>query len=215
MPHTTNNMTTLSAMMNQIKTLQSTFETMDAYPKEAQKQATLDIVNGSGLTTPTLKQAPNGMVGAYRATTKKRSLIVNIKKNDGVEWDDFKATLAPHLATLMAHQFLSDDHLTIEYIFGRDYWVAYREAMLGWTDALDTTFENVVRSTWSCVMGDYLYWKTTANLYLEAMEEADTDLKRSIYAQKAKCAFTHAEGIMTGFNHSFPMAKMTELWVEQ
>jgi len=202
-------------MMNQIKSLQSTFETMNEYPKEAQNQATLDIVKGSGLTTPTLKQAPNGMVGAYRATAKKRSLIVNIKKNDGVEWDDFKKTLAPQLAKLMAYQFLSDDQLTIEYIFGRDYWVAYREAMLGEIDAKETTFENVVRSTWSCVMGDYLYWKTTANLYLEAMEEADTDLKRSIYAQKAKCAFIHAEGIMTGFNHSFPMAKMTELWIEQ
>jgi hypothetical protein len=115
----------------------------------------------------------------------------------------------------MVRQFLSDDQLTIAYIFGSDYWNAYKEAMLGWTDTMDTTFENIVRSTWSCVMGDYLYWKTTANLYLEAMEEADTDLKRSIYAQKAKCAFTHAEGIMTGFNHSFPMAKITELWVEQ
>ena len=208
-------MTTLSAMMNQIKTLQSTFETMDAYPKEANNQATRDIVNGSGLTTPTLKQAPNGMVGAYRATTKKRSLIVNIKKNDGVAWDDFKATLAPHIAQLMAYQFGHDDMLTITHIFGEDYWKAYRTAMLGWIDAKNTNFENVVRSTWSCVMGDYLYWKTTANLYLEAMEEAESDLKRSIYAQKAKCAFTHAEGIMTGFNHSFPMAKMTELWVEQ
>jgi hypothetical protein len=208
-------MTTLDAMLNQLKTLQSTFETMDAYPKEAQNQATMDIVKGSGLTTPTLKQAPNGMRGAYRATDKKRSLIVSMSKNDGVAWDDFKGTLAPHIAQLMAHQFLSDDQLTIEHIFGRDYWVAYREAMLGWADPKNVSFENVVRSTWSCVMGDYLYWKTTANLYLEAMEEAETDLKRSIYAQKAKCAFTHAEGIMTGFNHSFPMAKITECWVEQ
>jgi len=201
--------------MNLTKNLQSTFETMDAYPKEAQNQATMDIVKGSGLTTPTLKHEPNGLVGAYRASAKKRSLIVNIKKNDGVAWDAFKGTLAPHLAHLMAHQFLSDDKLTIEYIFGKPYWNAYKDAMLGWADPKNVSFENVVRSTWSCVMGDYLYWKTTANLYLEAMEEADTDLKRSIYAQKAKCAFTHAEGIMTGFNHSFPMAKMTELWVEQ
>ena len=208
-------MTTLDAMLNQLKTLQSTFETMDAYPKEANNQATMDIVKGSGLITPTLKQAPNGMVGAYRATDKKRSLIVNIKKNDGVAWDDFKATLAPHIANLMAYQFGHDDMLTIGHIFGKDYWEAYRWAMLGDMDTKNTTFENVVRGTWRCVMGDYLYWKTTANLYLEAMEEAETDLKRSIYAQKAKCAFTHAEGIMTGFNHSFPMAKITECWVEQ
>jgi hypothetical protein len=215
MATTTNEMSLLTTMMNQIKNLQSTFETMDAYPKEAQKQATMDIVKGAGLTTPTLKHSPNGMVGAYRATNKKRSLIVNIKKNDGVDWDDLK-TLSPLVARLMLHQFLSDDKLTIEAIFGSDYWNAYKEAMLGKDmDTKETTFKNVVRITWSCVMGDYLYWKTTANLYLEAMEEADTDLKRSIYAQKAKCAFTHAEGIMTGFNHSFPMANMTELLVEQ
>jgi hypothetical protein len=187
---------------------------MDAYPKEARDQATRDVVNGAGLTTPTLKANAKGLVGAYRATDKKRSLIVNIKKNDGVAWDDFKTTLDPYIAQLMAQQFLNDDKDTIEYVFGRDYWEAYREAMLGEINATNTTFEKVVRSTWSCVMGDYLYWKTTANLYLEAMEEADTDLKRSIYAQKAKCAHTHAEGIMTGFNHSFPMAKITELWVE-
>lgn len=211
----TNTMNTLDAMMNQIKNLQSTFETMDAYPKEAREQATRDVVNGAGLTTPTLKANAKGLVGAYRATNKKRSLIVNIKKNDGVAWDDFQPTLDPHIAQLMAYQFLHDDQLTIEYIFGKPYWTAYREAMMSWIDPKQTTFEKVVMATWSCVMGDYLYWKTTANLYLEAMEEADTDLKRSIYAQKAKCAFTHAEGIMTGFNHSFPMAKMTELWVEQ
>jgi hypothetical protein len=207
-------MNSYSTMMNHLNTLTASFKTMDEYPKEALAQATRDIVNGAGLITPTLRPTGNGFIGAYRATNAKRSIMVMINKNTEVAWDDFKETFTPSLGQLMAYQFNHDDQMTITAVFGADYWKDYRNAMLG-SMTTENTFENCVRATWRCVMGDYLYWSTTAKLYLEAMENADTDLKRSIYAQKAKISYTHAEGIKSGFEANFPMATITDKWIER
>lgn len=202
-----------NAMLSHLTTLDASFKTMNEYPRDALLQATADIINAAGLTTPVVRTTPNGFVAAYRATAVKRSLITTIKRNDGVEWDTFKQTFEPQMGMLMSQQFNGDDQQTLTAIFGADYWKSYRAAFMdGMTTA--NTFENCVKGTWRCVLGDYTYWKTAANLYLEAMEAADTDLKRSIYAQKAKISHIHAEGIKTGFTHSFPTATLTEMWIE-
>lgn len=202
-----------NAMLSHLNTLDASFKTMGEYPKDALLQATADIINGAGLTIPTLRTTPNGFVAAYRATTAKRSLITTLKRNPDVEWDTFKETFYPQIGMLMATQFNQDDQQTLTAIFGADYWTAYRNAIMeGMTTT--NTFENCVRGTWRCVIGDYTYWKTAAMLYLEAMETADTDLKRSIYAQKAKISHIHAEGIKMGFHHAFPSATLTDIWIE-
>jgi hypothetical protein len=201
-------------MISNLNRLTASFKTLGEYPKDAVMSATTDIVLGAGLTTPTKKTHHHGLTGSYRATTVGRTLIVNIRRNNHIDWEAFKHTLDVELAHHMAYQFNHDDQLTISYIFGQKYWEDYRLAMIeGLVSTGTGDFKEVVLATWSMVLGDYLYWKTTANLYMEAMEEATDDLKMSIYAQKAKVAFTHAEAIKLGFDTAFPMASITEMWL--
>jgi hypothetical protein len=196
--------------LQSLQSLQSQFKNLSDFSKEDVKKATLDILPYAGLGTPTLTHTDTGLCAVLPSKTK--NCVVFINKPEDEPWMTLLRTVSPQVLLMLSQFFTRDTGLTIAAIFGSDYWEAYHSAITKKVLRKNATLEAAggmtVKTAWSCVAGDLLYWRLTGQLFMDAMENAETDLLRCLYAKKGQIAFHQAEMSQNLLKSIFPKAKV-------
>lgn len=194
-----------ASTMKSLASLTSQFSNLNSFSKEDIKKATLDILPPAGLGKPHLTYTPSGVCGVL--PSKSRTAVVLINKNDEQSWESLLRTVSPDVVMMLQATFQRDTGLTISAIFGEDYWETYRSAFIKKPE--DPTQEAIVRLCFASVAGDIAYWRLTGMLFADAMDDAETDLLRCLYAKKGQIAFHQAEMSENLFKNIFRGAKVS------
>jgi hypothetical protein len=189
-------------MINQqsVETLASQCKSLNEYPQELVKSLTLEVLLPSGLALPQLNYTPRGIIGTIRVG--KKATIVKTTLKEGADWSETISCLDPAVASFLSSLFLRDTGLTVATIFGDDYWNAFRSAIV--KDEGTVSHEKVLKMVWACVAGDMLYWRMTAQIYMDAVENETNDLKMMVLAKKAQIAFGHSKMVEDILKKSVP-----------
>ena len=188
-------------LSSSLASLSSSFKNLQEFPEELGKKATLEVLKPSGLTIPQLNYTPKGVVASIRVG--KKATIVKITLKEPYTFDGTLCCLNPHNGYAISDLFKRQTGLTIATVFGDAFWEDYQNAIVK-EPSLPPNPEKVIKMLYACIAGDVLYWRMSAQVYMDAMEDETNEAMSLVLAKKAQIAFQQSEMTLGFLKASMP-----------